>query len=244
MSSSQFTSSIYLLTFALLLQTIFGASPLYHVCSSSHNFTSNGPYESNLKKLLSYLHYKTPPQGFGLGSVGKFDQYQTHGLALCGGDVNSTECKTCVNEASNEIHKRCPYNEGAIIWYDNCLLKYSNKDFFGQIDNESRFYLLNVRNVSEPEVFNQKARDLLSQLAKEASTVVPKMYAVGEVELGEWTKLYGYAQCTRDLSSMNCFKCLEDAIGELPSCCDGKEGGRVVGGSCNIRYEIYPFFSA
>ncbi|XP_041025978.1 cysteine-rich repeat secretory protein 38-like [Juglans microcarpa x Juglans regia] len=243
MSSSQFTSSIYLLTVALLLQTIFGASPLYHVCSSSQNFTSNGPYESNLKKLLSYLHYKTPPPGFGLGSVGKFDQYQIHGLALCRGDVNSTECKTCVNEASNEIHKRCPYNEGAVIWYDNCLLKYSNKDFFGQIDNESRFYLLNVRNVSEPEVFNQKARDLLSQLAKEAS-VVPKMYAVGEVELGEWTKLYGYAQCTRDLSSMNCFKCLEDAIGELPSCCDGKEGGRVVGGSCNIRYEIYPFFSA
>ncbi|XP_035544550.1 cysteine-rich repeat secretory protein 38-like [Juglans regia] len=207
----------------------------------SNFFTSNDPYESNLKKLLSVLYYKTPPQGFALASLGKY-QYQTHGLALCRGDVNATECMTCVNEASNEIHKRCPYNEGAIIWYDNCLLKYMNKDFFGQIDNENKFYMLNVRNVSiNPKVFNQKARDLLSRLSKEASGT-PKLYAVGEGEMGDQSKkLYGLAQCTRDLSSTNCFKCLEGAIDELPRCCDGKEGGRVVGGSCNIRYEIYPF---
>ncbi|KAG2687967.1 hypothetical protein I3760_09G073500 [Carya illinoinensis] len=249
MSSShiEFTSSIYLIlmTFALLLQTVFGASPLYHFCSNSRNFTSNDPYESNLRKLLSVLNYKTPPQGFALGSLGKY-QYQTHGLALCRGDVNASECKTCVNEASNEIHKRCPYNEGAIIWYDNCLLKYMNKYFFGQIDNENKFYMLNVKNVSNinPQVFNQQTRDLLSRLSKEASGN-PKMYAVGEVEImgdqSKKIKLYGLAQCTRDLSRTNCFKCLEGAIDGLPRCCDGKEGGRVVGGSCNVRYEIYPF---
>ncbi|XP_050262317.1 cysteine-rich repeat secretory protein 38-like [Quercus robur] len=242
MSSSHFTFSIYFLTFALFLQTIFGASPLFHFCSSSENFTTNDPYGSNLKKLLGNLYYQTPLQGFGLGSVGSYP-YQTNGLALCRGDVATTDCKTCVNEASNEIHKLCPYNKGAIIWYDNCLVKYLNKDFFGQIDNQNKFYMYNLRNVSEPTTFNEKTRKLLSLLAKEAS-VTPKLYAVGELELGESKKLYGLAQCTRDLSNSDCFKCLDGVIGELPQCCDGKEGGRVVGGSCNIRYEIYPFVNS
>nr|POE49779.1 cysteine-rich repeat secretory protein 38 [Quercus suber] len=170
-------------------------------------------------------------------------QYQTYGISLCRGDVATTDCKTCVKEASNEIHRLCPYDKGAIIWYDNCLLKYSNKNFLGQIDNENLFSLLNVQNVSDPTIFNQKTRELLSQLATEAS-VTTKKYAAGHIELGESTNVYGLAQCTWDLSSNDCFQCLEDAIGQLPSCCDGKEGGRVVGGSCNIRYEIYPFLSS
>ncbi|XP_030941513.1 cysteine-rich repeat secretory protein 38-like [Quercus lobata] len=105
---------------------------------------------------------------------------------------------TCVNEASNEIHRLCPYNKGAIIWYDNCLVKYLNKDFFGEIDNQNKFYMYNLRNVSESTTLNAKTRELLSLLAKEAS-VTPKLYAVGELELGESKKLYGLTQCTRGI---------------------------------------------
>jgi len=83
----------------------------------------------------------------------------------------------------------------------------------------------------------------LTQLANKAKAT-PKLYATGGMELGESTKLYGLVQCTRDLSSAVCKKCLDGIIGELPSCCDGKEGGRVVSGSCNFRYEIYPFVNA
>lgn len=246
MSSSQFASSIHVLqlTFVLLLPSVFGAcSPIYHICSGSAYFASDGPYESNLQKLSTFLYYKTPAQGFGLGPLG-YDQHPAYGLALCRGDVAAKDCRTCVKEAGEEIRKRCPYNQGAIIWYDNCLLKYSNEDFFGQIDEENKFCMWNVRDVSDPKDFNQKTSDLLRQLAKEAF-VTQTMYAVGELELGESKELlYGLAQCTRDLSSIDCFKCLEAAIGQLPFCCDGKGGGRIVGGSCNIRYEVYPFFGA
>ncbi|KAJ6991302.1 hypothetical protein D5086_015438 [Populus alba] len=143
----------------------------------------------------------------------------------------------------SEIRKRCPYNKAAIIWYDNCLFKYSNKEFFGQIDNGNKFYMRNVKVVSEPVTFNGKTKELLTQLANKVQAT-PKLYKTGEMELGESTKLYGLVQCTRDLSSAVCKKCLDGIIGELPSCCDGKEGGRVVSGSCNFRYEIYPFVNA
>ncbi|KAK0591109.1 hypothetical protein LWI29_035702 [Acer saccharum] len=222
MSSSRFSSSLYLLAFAFLLQTAFGADPLFHFCSSSENFTANGPYEANLNKLAGYLYYQAPPTGFAKGALGEKPN-QANGLALCRGDVSSSDCKTCVVEASSEIRKRCPKNKAAIIWYDNCLFKYTDKDFFGQIDNQNKFYMWNVKVVSEPEAFNQNTKELLSQLAKEAQAT-SKLYAVGEVKLGESKKLYGLTQCTRDLSSYECKKCLDGIIGELPSCCDGKEG--------------------
>ncbi|KAJ7981336.1 Cysteine-rich repeat secretory protein [Quillaja saponaria] len=248
MSSSKLTTSssssfLLLISLALLLQTGFGAIPLFSSCSSE-NITTHNPYESNLKTLIRFLNYKTPPTGFGLGSVGQYPN-KAHGLALCRGDVSTSDCKTCVKEATREIQNCCPNSKHrSFIYYDNCMVKYMDEDFFGQIDNVNKFYLLNPKNVSEPTTFNYKTKTLLSQLADKASLIGTKLYATGEVELEESKKLYGLIQCTRDLSREDCQKCLDDAISDLPNCCDGKEGGRVVGASCNIRYEIYPFFKA
>ncbi|KAF7847433.1 hypothetical protein BT93_L2972 [Corymbia citriodora subsp. variegata] len=237
MSSARFV----LLSFcsALLIQAALGADPLFHFCSTSENFTASSPYESNLSKLTSFLYTMTPASGFGLGSIGQY-QDQVYGLALCWGDTSPSDCKACVADAGAEIRRLCPRNKGAIIWYDNCMFKYLDTDFFGQIDNTNKFYMWNLNNVSDPEVFNSKVRGLLTGLMDEAYTV-PKLYATGEMGLEDKTKLYGLVQCTRDLTAAECKECLEGAMGELPSCCDGKEGGRVVGGSCNFRYEIYPF---
>ncbi|CAI8613896.1 unnamed protein product [Vicia faba] len=170
----------------------------------------------------------------------QYQNQQAYGLAICRGDVSTSQCKTCVSEATKEILNLCPFNKGAIIWYDNCMFKYLDNDFFGKIDNSNKFSLLNVQNVDDPIKFNNVTKDLLSLLAYEAS-MDKKMYANGELKIGELERVYGQAQCTRDLSSVDCKKCLDDAISEIPNCCNGKKGGRVVGGSCNVRYEIYPF---
>ncbi|KAK2424425.1 cysteine-rich repeat secretory protein (DUF26 and DUF1204) [Trifolium repens] len=241
-SSKHFPIILFSFTLVFLIQTSFGTDPLFHFCSNSGNFTANSTYESKLKTLVKSLIYKTPSTGFGTGSVGlaQYQNEQAYGLALCRGDVSTSECKTCVTEASNEIQSRCPYNKGAIIWYDYCLFKYSDTDFIGKIDNSNKFYMWNLNIVNDTTTFNYKTKDLLSQLAHKA-TMNPKLYATGEAELENSKKLYGLTQCTRDLSSDDCKNCLDIAINELPNCCDGKEGGRVVGGSCNFRYEIYPF---
>ncbi|XP_022026931.1 cysteine-rich repeat secretory protein 38-like [Helianthus annuus] len=239
--SSSFKIGVLLLF--LFVQMVIGANPLYHFCSTnSGNFTTYSPYDQSLNKLLGNLHYKTPPNGFGMSSAGPY-QAQTFGLSLCRGDVSSEVCASCFVNASAEIRKRCPNNKAATIWYDQCLLKYSSSNFFGQIDNEFKFYLLNINNVSDPTFFNLEAKRLLTSLSNTAYAD-PRMYAAGVIDLEGSKKLYGLVQCTRDLSSGNCKTCLDNAISDLPSCCDGKEGGRVVGGSCNIRYETYPFVNA
>ncbi|XP_015869351.3 cysteine-rich repeat secretory protein 38 [Ziziphus jujuba] len=227
-----------ILLFCVFLHSANAAGPLYHFCFSSQNYTANSPFGANLNTLLNLLSVQVPPSGFGVDSTGQ-NENKVNGLALCRGDVSSTDCKTCIIDASKELKNRCPYNKGAIIWYDNCLLKYSDSDFFGQIDNQNKFYMWNVQDVENPESFNPKVKELLSSLSYKASAT-SKLFATGELELEKSEKLYGLAQCTRDISSDDCKKCLDGAISELPNCCSGKRGGRVVGGSCNVRYELYP----
>ncbi|XP_058071404.1 cysteine-rich repeat secretory protein 38-like [Magnolia sinica] len=235
-------TSLYLLSFVLLLHGLHAADPLYHMCSSRKNYTANSPFSKNLNKMLTSLPTKVSLIGFGLSSVGKRPD-QANGLSLCRGDVPSSDCKKCLVGAISDLRDLCPYKEDAVIWFDNCLLRYSNVDFFGEVDTINRFYMLNTQSVNDPAAFNKKTKELLHHLSHEAY-LSPLMYASGDVEIGEHEKLYGLAQCTRDLSGGDCKKCLESAISDLPSCCYGKKGGRVVGGSCNIRYEIYPFLNA
>ncbi|KAG2371627.1 Cysteine-rich repeat secretory protein [Vigna angularis] len=134
-----------------------------------------------------------------------------------------------------------PYESNLKTLINSLIYKTPSSGFgVASIDYTNRFYMWNLNNVSDPSSFNYKTRELLSQLAEKAY-VTSNFYATGEVYLENSVTLYGLTQCTRDLSSNDCKKCLDDAIDELPNCCDGKEGGRVVSGSCNFRYEIYPF---
>ncbi|KAJ0983398.1 hypothetical protein J5N97_011653 [Dioscorea zingiberensis] len=234
------SSSLFLLSFIILLHNVIAADPLYNICSISGNYTAGDTFSSNLDQLMFILATKGPPTGFALGTVG-VSLNRVNGLALCRGDVKASSCGTCIRNAGTEIRELCPLKKSSIIWFDNCLLRYSSLEFFGEIDNSNKFYMWNVQNVSDAVAFNDKVTGLLSKLAKEAY-VAPSLFATGEKAIGELGKLYGLVQCTRDLSGGDCKKCLDTAISELPSCCDGKRGGRVVGGSCNFRYELYPFY--
>ncbi|KAF9679085.1 hypothetical protein SADUNF_Sadunf07G0103400 [Salix dunnii] len=122
-------------------------------------------------------------EGFALGSFGQENRDRPHGLLLCRGDLSSSDCRACVADATREILKRCPYSKQGFIACDSCLSKYTNKDFFGQIDSQNRIYLYNVRNVSNPVIFDQRTEALLSLLANKASYIARKMHAAGELDL-------------------------------------------------------------
>lgn len=237
-SSRSFLYPLYLiLSFSLLLQLTTSYEGLYE-CSGT-NISPNGTYRKTLNNLMSYLDSKTPVTGFGSGSILGLNQNQIYGLALCRGDLSATDCKACVDLASMELERLCQSTE-AIIWYDHCELKYSDLAFLGKIDQQHWFYFVEPTNVSNPVYFNDKVLELLTNLTVKAY-VSPKMYAAGTLGIGNSTTLHGMVQCTRDLSHADCKSCLSEAINFIPQYLYGKQGGKQVGGSCTVRFEIFSF---
>ncbi|KAJ0081490.1 hypothetical protein Patl1_12068 [Pistacia atlantica] len=51
--------------------------------------------------------------------------------------------------------------------------------------------------------------------------------------------MYSLVQCTQGLSIRDCFICIQEPDSQLPWCCGGKKGGRVLTPSCNVRFELY-----
>lgn len=157
---------------------------------------------------------------------------------MCRGDVLKNDCSTCVNKAMKDIQVHCPYNKAAIIWYDKCLLKYSDHLFFGEMDNQNTYIMLNRQNVKkDPAIFDKKVAMLLAQLASKVPQTAT-LYESGNINLDKSKKIYWLAQCALYLSNKDCEKCIEYSISTLQRVSHAKQGARIfIGGSCNIRYE-------
>ena len=88
--------------------------------------------------------------------------------------------------------------------------------------------------------FSQELRTLLdSQRGQAAAGGSLRKFAAGNATAPNFQTLYSLVQCTPDLSAQDCSDCLVGAMGDIPKCCDGKQCGRVVGPSCNLRFEVY-----
>jgi hypothetical protein len=228
------------------------AAPTYsnHFCSNSTFFTANSNYQSNLDFVLSSLSsYATRATGFSTAKAGEYGpDGWVYGLFLCSGVVSTTVCQDCVANATKEILGRCPLHKEAIIWYDECFLHYSNNTVFYTMSEEPRVYMGSSQSILEAEKdgFNKLLANTMNSLATLASnSSTGKRFATGKDKFNSTSQtLYSLVQCTPDLNVSDCYRCFQSAIGALPMCCDGKQGGRVLLPSCNIRYELYPFYNS
>ncbi|KAM4114002.1 hypothetical protein ACJW30_04G037600 [Castanea mollissima] len=91
--------------------------------------------------------------------------------------------------------------------------------------------------------FSQDLRILLdSKRVQAAAGGSLRKFAAGNATAPNNQTLYSVVQCTPDLSVQDCSDCLAGAMGEIPNCCDGKQGGRVIKPSCNFRFEVSLFY--
>ncbi|KAL3742082.1 hypothetical protein ACJRO7_017547 [Eucalyptus globulus] len=237
-----------LLSLLALAASAHGADPLDHVCGTNSNFTANGTYGDNLNALLISVVAAAAADDYGFYnlSAGGGSADSVNAIALCRGDVATANCRSCLNDSAPEIARRCPFLKEAIIWYDKCMLRYSNRSIFRTMEDSPTFYLWNPNDVNNNvDQFNQVLRNLTDSLRdRAASGNSTKKFAVGNAKAPNFQTLFGLVQCTPDLSQSQCDDCLVSAIGQIPQCCDGKQGGRVIYPSCNIRFEVYPFFDS
>nr|XP_011459231.1 PREDICTED: cysteine-rich receptor-like protein kinase 29 [Fragaria vesca subsp. vesca] len=237
MISSGFERTVLLIIIAKTSHQAL-AQPPYKLCfPNKGNYTTNSTYHTNLKTLISRFLLPINRKGYGFysSSNGQNNVENVYASGLCRGDVDQKTCHICLSIAADTITQVCPNKKQAILWRNNCTLRYSNRTLYGVMEAAPPFLQASNQNVAPSVVdgFNQELKSLMERLRSEAaagSSDQQLKFAIGNTTLegsNSSQTIYGLAQCTPDLSEKDCNDCLVSAFGYIPWYCQGKTGGRV-----------------
>lgn len=218
------------------------------------NYTNVSTYQTNLNGVLSTLISNRNGTGFYSSSRSSFSSGQNPGddtdtvyaTGVCRGDNKVDACGKCLSDSTYLLTNACPNQKEAIGCFDNCTLRYSNRSLYGVMESAPALISLNSRNVSSPDAadeFKQRLTALFETLTGEAASGSDVLkFAVGNLNASKANKtIYAHAQCTPDLTELDCKNCLDDAYGSMKKYSHGNIGGRVCTPSCNFRFEVYRF---
>ncbi|KAK1368444.1 Cysteine-rich receptor-like protein kinase 29 [Heracleum sosnowskyi] len=235
-------SSLLILCIFICSVSVIRSDFFNHACGRDNNvnYTSNSLYKANLDTAQSTLisAANTNNSGFYTASVGEGPD-QVNALVYCRDDVQPDICRSCVKDSINRLRESCNSTKEADIWYDECVLRYSNGSIFNNVETWPLVYLRNPSNASDMDQFNKELGDLLYKLKGQATQ---EKFASGETRY-IFTNIYGLMKCSPDLSSTQCNNCLDGLMASIQSCCSGKIGGRIINPSCQLRFEIYNFYN-
>ncbi|KAK8942684.1 putative cysteine-rich repeat secretory protein 22 [Platanthera zijinensis] len=220
--------------------------PFLTYCSGD-NFTSPSLYESDLRRLLSFLIASTPfsYSYYAISTFPNSSSPQIFGLAQCRPDSSVSLCSSCLSQsaalAASDSTGGCGNRKSAALRYDLCLLRYSDQSFFGAVERRIFVYsgwdANNASLILRLEIENLVTDSLLEQAASSS-----EKFAVGIANLIDGSeKTYGMAWCSMDLEGSDCRKCLGAAMDGMTP---GKEKGRAAVVSCEVRFDTIPFFSS
>ena len=220
------------LIFILIPQATTQPSFICHTCSPGlGNYTTNGNYAANLNHIFSSFSSNTAiDNGFYSASYGQ-DPDKVYAIGLCRGDLNQDVCRSCLNDSTLALIQLCPNQKEAIGWYDNCTLRFSNHSIFGSEDDIPSCYRYNRNNVSDVDGYGKAVKSLLDSMISEAASSNLK-FATKTSVAPDLSKLYGFVQCTPDLTEQ---QCKEMTSSQLPL----RSEERRVGKECRSRWSPY-----
>ncbi|CAI9787893.1 unnamed protein product [Fraxinus pennsylvanica] len=218
----------------------------FYECQNNGNYTSNSPYKTNLDNLLSSVSTNiNTNNGFYNKSIGE-NSDRVNLIALCRADLQPSQCRDYVKNATAEILKRCPNQKQAILWHEFCMVRYSNEAIFGTLANSPMKPAYSVENVTNTDVFYRELDVLLNSLHDHAAfNSLPKKFAAATrgVNDPKYPKIYAFEQCTPDITSVECGECLTKSAQQIRECCNGARGVRILRPSCYLRFETDPFYN-
>ncbi|CAA7060173.1 unnamed protein product [Microthlaspi erraticum] len=243
---SSCASLIFLFLFSFL--TTFKASAqdpnyVYHDCPNTTTYTRNSTYFTNLRTVLSSLsspNASSYSTGFRNATAGRAPDRVT-GVFLCRGDLSPEACRNCVVFSVNDTLTRCPNERGTVLYYQECMLRYSDQSILSVLSYDAPYILSNPNNITSnrEDRFADLVSSTMSQAALEAANSSRRFSAIKT----NWTALqtlYGLVQCSPDIRKQECLSCLHQSIDAMPLY---RLGGRIIWPSCNSRYELYPFYN-
>ncbi|KAK8675010.1 hypothetical protein V6N13_033083 [Hibiscus sabdariffa] len=119
-----------------------------------------------------------------------------YGLFLCWGDASIDVCRICVVYATQLLRQMCPSDKRALVWYEQCMLRYWNIDFFGRVELLPYNLRWNSANTTSPDEGNIGTRGFIYSLTDRAPYTA-NMSAASVMQAGDGTgSRYGLVQCT------------------------------------------------
>ncbi|XP_061352572.1 cysteine-rich receptor-like protein kinase 25 [Gastrolobium bilobum] len=237
----------YILGFLIFAPAETASTFSHYNCTSMNTYARNSTYQFNINTLLTALSSKASAstnQGFYNTTISGINTSDTiYGLFMCTGYIEL--CGECVRNSIKTLASRCAFNKEAIMWSDECMVRYSNRSFFNTMEEKPSSCVQNKEDYRGVlESFNKVLRSLMEDLLTQASEAPmgSNKFAFKKEMISEDKFLFGLAQCIPNLSKDNCRQCLGDAMAYLQtSCARGKIGGRVLYPSCIVRYDPYLF---
>ncbi|KAL9669146.1 hypothetical protein QQ045_006688 [Rhodiola kirilowii] len=218
-------------------------------CQNDTVYAYNTTFRTNLDAVLSTLvSNATALSGFHSATDG-YGSFAVNGQFFCRGDVTPAQCRDCVANSSDRIRERCPGARAAGIWEELCTLQYSNETILSKLSLEPNFTLWNTLRISYAYQFNEVWNASMVELKDEIVNGTAgegygkKLFGTKVTVFSPFISIMTLAQCSPDLSASDCDLCLTASIAQLPRCCFGQQGGRVIKPSCNIRSELYSFYA-
>jgi len=218
---------------------------LSHKCSRNQtNITGDTTFRSNLNTLFTSLSSQsTTNSGFFNDTVDTIS-----GFFMCFADLSPTLCELCIQNATQTVFSECPSSREAAIWYNHCMLHYSDHPFFPTLDTTPTYRHFNIVDTFKPNpqqsFFTWTLAESVSQLQLDiaAERTNTKNYGIKQEKLNDKQTLHTLAQCRPDLSPSDCSTCLDNIMrNEIPWCCLASPEGKVLYPSCYIMFGLSPF---
>ncbi|KAL9245886.1 hypothetical protein vseg_019485 [Gypsophila vaccaria] len=204
-------------------------------CDDNH-YRAKEYHEGNLNTVFKNLIPKSSSTKFYNFTAGD-GKFQVYGLYQCREDVSLQVCSACVKDASLKIKDVCPLFPEGIVWYDECMLRYANRNIFSKAeDSEGAVRASNVTVTNYAE-FAPVLKDTMNSIILKAAAEIPH-FASSTKRFSVSQYLYSFAQCTPDITVSRCKECLEDAFKEMDNrCCNASIYLTMLRPSCVLRYD-------
>ncbi|KAM1485470.1 hypothetical protein ACFXTO_037389 [Malus domestica] len=201
-------------------------------------------YPYNLVQLLQSLSLNAThtDTGFYTTTAGRSTTEQAYGMFLCRGDVSTDVCRECMTFANLEAIQLCLDGTDAMLWNDECMVRYSNKKIVFSMNESYSHGQFYGSTEKEPSGYSQVLATSVHELTTEAANN-SKYFATNEAKVkGSNETVYSLAQCTQDISASNCKRCLARAAEEILVQSEFR-GRQVLYPSCSIRLDNTLFYA-
>ncbi|GFY86778.1 hypothetical protein Acr_05g0004170 [Actinidia rufa] len=207
-------------------------------CDDTTNYTSSSIFSSNLAQALHTIRNNSGLTGFNATTAGNLTQPVT-AMGLCRGSLRPSECQSCIDAAVEGVRLACPDQARGQVWYAFCMVRYSAVDFLGEVNTSVLFRMTDATNAPDLESYIPSFVFLMDSLSS-IGAASDERYAIGRTKLLHNNTLYGYFECTRDLSSEDCAKCFSSATVDMKLWCVMLRVCWVLTPSCNVQVTMFP----